>query len=79
MHVAPEESPRLAPISVLLILLTIGLAVSVDQLDNETIGNDVKIANWSQLFGVIAGSALAIVLPLLRREETEPDPATESA
>ena len=64
MIMAPEENgPRIAPIAVLLILLSIGLAGSLDQLHNDSIGNDIKIANWAQFFGVITGGVLAAALP----------------
>ena len=69
MVIAPNEGPKIAPVAVLLILLSIGLAGSVDQLANDSIGNDIKIANWAQLFGVAAGGILAVVLPKKNEEE----------
>ena len=70
----PNEGPKLAPVAVLMILLSIGLAGSMDQLDNDTRGNDVKIANWAQLFGVVAGGALAVALPKKDEAEVEVEP-----
>ena len=77
MIMAPEEDgPRITPIAVLLILLSIGLAGSIDQLANDSIGNDIKIANWAQFFGVITGGLLAAALP--RKKAAEDSAALRS-
>ena len=71
MVTKPNEGPKIAPLAVLMILLSIGLAGSVDQLANDTIGNDIKIANWAQLFGVVTGAILAVAMPKKAEVEAE--------
>ena len=77
MVTKPDEGPKIAPVAVLMILLSIGLAGSVDQLANDTIGNDIKIANWAQLFGVVTGGILAVAMP--KKDEVEAEAALTDA
>ncbi len=64
MRTAPQEKLRIAPLALALILCSLTLAGNIDQIANTSLGNDVELGSWNELFGLISGAIMAAMLPV---------------